>query len=103
MIGNSIENIERLYDAGTRWIQLTYNQRNLLGDGCTERTNAGLSDFGIQAVKKMNNIGIMVDVSHCGRKTTDDAIKFSEKEFQLTIQCVKHCIKIIHVLKQTNN
>ena len=79
MIGNSIENIERLYDAGTRWIQLTYNQRNLLGDGCTERTNSGLSDFGIEAVKKMNNIGIMVDVSHCGRKTTDDAIKFSEK------------------------
>ena len=79
MIENSIENIESLYKAGTRWIQLTYNQRNLLGDGCTETTNAGLSDFGIEAVKKMNNIGIMVDVSHCGRKTTDDAIKYSEK------------------------
>ena len=79
MIENSIENIESLYKAGTRWIQLTYNQRNLLGDGCTERTNAGLSDFGIEAVKKMNNLGIMVDVSHCGRKTTDDAIKYSEK------------------------
>ena len=79
MIENSIENIESLYKAGTRWIQLTYNQRNLLGDGCTERTNAGLSDFGIEALKKMNNLGIMVDVSHCGRKTTDDAIKYSEK------------------------
>jgi len=79
MIENSIENLESLYKAGTRWIQLTYNQRNLLGDGCTERTNAGLSDFGIEAVKKMNNLGIMVDVSHCGRKTTDDAIKYSEK------------------------
>ena len=79
MIENSIENIESLYKAGTRWIQLTYNQRNLLGDGCTERTNAGLSDFGIKALKKMNNLGIMVDVSHCGRKTTDDAIKYSEK------------------------
>ena len=79
MIENSIENIESLYKAGTRWIQLTYNQRNLLGDGCTERTNAGLSDFGIEAVKEMNNIGIMIDVSHCGRETTDDAIKYSEK------------------------
>ena len=45
MIGISVENLEPLYKAGTRWIQLTYNQRNLLGDGCTERTNAGLSDF----------------------------------------------------------
>ena len=79
MIENSIDNIESLYKAGTRWIQLTYNQRNLLGDGCTERTNSGLSDFGIEVVKKMNNIGIMVDVSHCGRKTTDDAIKYSKK------------------------
>ena len=79
MIENSVEKIESLYKAGTRWIQLTYNQRNLLGDGCTERTNAGLSDFGIEAVKEMNNIGIMIDVSHCGRKTTDDAISYSEK------------------------
>ena len=79
MIEKSTDNLDFLYKAGTRWIQLTYNQRNLLGDGCTERTNAGLSDFGVDAVKKMNDLGIMVDVSHCGRKTTDDAIKYSEK------------------------
>ncbi len=79
MIENSIKNLESLYKAGTRWIQLTYNKRNLLGDGCTERTNAGLSDFGIEAVKKMNSLRIMIDVSHCGRKTTHDAIKYSEK------------------------
>ena len=78
MIEKSTDNLDFLYKAGTRWIQLTYNQRNLLGDGCTERTNAGLSDFGVDAVKKMNDLGIMVDVSHCGRKTTDDAIKYSE-------------------------
>lgn len=77
MIDNSLDNLEVLYQAGTRWIQLTYNQRNLLGDGCTERTNAGLSDFGIEAVERMNELGIIVDLSHCGRQTTDDGIKFS--------------------------
>lgn len=78
MIEKSINNIDKLYDAGTRWIQLTYNQRNLLGDGCTERTNAGLSDFGIEAVKRMNELGIIVDLSHCGNQTTNDGIEFSD-------------------------
>lgn len=78
MIEKSIDNINTLYEAGTRWIQLTYNERNLLGDGCTERTNAGLSDFGIEAVERMNELGIMIDLSHCGRQTTNDGIKFSK-------------------------
>ncbi|MFC1595448.1 dipeptidase [Gemmatimonadota bacterium] len=77
MIENSIDNLETLYQQGTRWIQLTYNTRNLLGDGCTERTNAGLSDFGVAAVQRMNELGIIVDLSHCGRQTTNDGIQFS--------------------------
>lgn len=78
MIGGSIQNLDDLYRAGTRWIQLTYNSRNLLGDGCTERTNAGLSDFGVEVVERMNELGVMVDLSHCGRQTTLDAILFSD-------------------------
>ncbi len=78
MIEKSIDNVDKLYKAGTRWIQLTYNQRNLLGDGCTERTNAGLSDFGVEAVERMNDLGIIIDLSHCGRQTTNDGIKFSK-------------------------
>ena len=78
MIEKSIDNINILYEAGTRWVQLTYNERNLLGDGCTERTNAGLSDFGIEAVERMNELGIIIDVSHSGQQTTNDAIKFSK-------------------------
>ena len=77
MIENSLDNLEKLYNAGTRWIQLTYNARNLLGDGCTERTNAGLSDFGVAAVERMNELRIIVDLSHCGRQTTMDGIHFS--------------------------
>lgn len=78
MMENSIENLDILYQAGVRWIQLTYNQRNFLGDGCTERTNAGLSDFGIEAVERMNELGIVIDLSHCGRQTTNDGIQFSK-------------------------
>ncbi|MFC1529742.1 dipeptidase [Gemmatimonadota bacterium] len=77
MIESSVDNLETLYQQGTRWIQLTYNTRNLLGDGCTERTNAGLSDFGIAVVERMNKLGIIVDLSHCGRQTTMDGIQFS--------------------------
>ncbi|MDO6565914.1 membrane dipeptidase [Alteromonas sp. 1_MG-2023] len=79
MIGDSIDNIDTLYDLGTRWMQLTYNERNLLGDGSTERTNAGLSDFGIEAVERMNELGIAIDLSHCGRQTTMDGITYSKK------------------------
>lgn len=78
MVENSLDNLDILYQAGTRWIQLTYNERNLVGDGCTERTNAGLSDYGIELVERMNELGIIVDLSHCGRQTTDDGIKFSK-------------------------
>ncbi len=77
MIENSIDNINILYQAGTRCIQLTYNSRNLFGDGCTERTNAGLSEFGVAAVERMNQVGIVVDLSHCGHQTTLDGIQFS--------------------------
>jgi membrane dipeptidase len=78
MVENSLDNLDILYQAGTRWMQLTYNQRNLVGDGCTERTNAGLSDYGIELVERLNELGIIVDLSHCGQQTTDDGIKFSK-------------------------
>ncbi len=79
MIEDNLENLDKLYAAGARCIQLTYNSRNLLGDGCTERTNAGLSDFGIAAVEKMNELGIVVDLSHCGEQTSADGIAFSRQ------------------------
>jgi membrane dipeptidase len=79
IIEDNIGNLDRLYAAGTRCIQLTYNSRNLLGDGCTERTNVGLSDFGIRCVEKMNELGIIVDLSHCGEQTSADGITFSRR------------------------
>lgn len=64
---------------GTRSIMLTYNRQDAVGAGCTDRTNAGLSHFGIEVVEKMNDIGLIVDTSHCGKQTTLDACKFSNK------------------------
>jgi membrane dipeptidase len=79
IIDSDIKNLDALYAAGTRCIQLTYNSRNLLGDGCTERTNAGLSDFGVDAVHRMNELGIIVDLSHCGEQTSKDGIEVTRK------------------------
>ncbi len=79
MLGEEVENLDPLFELGTRCIQLTYNARNLLGDGCTERTNAGLSDFGVGVVERMNELGIIVDLSHCGERTSSDGIEISRK------------------------
>jgi membrane dipeptidase len=78
-IESRVGNLDRLYEMGLRCIQLTYNARNLLGDGCTERTNAGLSDFGVEVVARMNELGMIVDLSHCGQQTSADGIEFSKK------------------------
>jgi membrane dipeptidase len=84
MLEGDEDNVEALHSMGMRCFQLTYNFRNLLGDGCLERTNAGLSDFGVKVVERMNQVGVMVDLSHCGRQTTLDGIAFSTKPVAMT-------------------
>jgi membrane dipeptidase len=71
--------LEVLRDLGVRVLQLTYNSRNLVGDGCTERTDAGLSDFGTAVVRRLNEMGILIDLSHCGTQTAWDAIRASRQ------------------------
>ncbi|MFI6825521.1 dipeptidase [Kribbella sp. NPDC050241] len=66
------------HDAGLRMMQLTYNNMTTVGVGCTERTDAGLSAFGVASVKAMNELGIIVDTGHVGRMTTLDACEVSE-------------------------
>lgn len=78
-IQDDLKRLETLHGWGVRLMQLTYNTRNLLGDGCLERTNAGLSRFGLEVVRQMNELGMIVDVSHCGEATTLDALEFSRK------------------------
>ena len=79
MIDRDISRVDMFYRLGIRIIQLTYNDRNLVGDGCLEPGNAGLSAFGRQVVERMNTLGIAVDLSHCGTQTTADGIAASTK------------------------
>lgn len=78
-IGTDLSRLDLFYGLGVRQIQLTHNLRNWVGDGCTERTQAGLSHFGVDLVKRMNELGIIVDVGHSGYQTTLDAIEVSSK------------------------
>lgn len=73
------DRIEMFRQFGVRIMQLTYNNRSIFGDGCLEPGNAGLSKAGIAAVKKMNDVGVAVDLSHSGYRTTSDGIAQSAK------------------------
>jgi membrane dipeptidase len=79
-----LSRLDELYRLGIRIVQPTYNRRNLLGDGCLEPANAGLSKAGVEAVARMNELGILVDLSHCGRQTAADAIKASTRPVAFT-------------------
>jgi membrane dipeptidase len=70
--------IEAFADMGVRVVQLCYNTQNLIGTGCYER-DGGLSDYGREVVAEMNRVGIMVDLSHVGPKTSEEAILASKK------------------------
>lgn len=74
-----LKEIERAYSRGLRCLMLTYNRMDHVGVGCTERVDAGLSNFGLNVVRLCNDIGILVDTSHCGRATTLDACRHSSK------------------------
>lgn len=83
-IAGDLDEIERLHDFGIRIAQLTYNTQNLIGAGCTERGDHGLSRHGVAAVGRCNDLGMVVDLSHCGRRTTLDAIEVSEDPVAFT-------------------
>jgi len=70
--------IEAFADMGVRVVQLCYNTQNLIGTGCYER-DGGLSGYGHEVIAEMNRVGIMVDLSHVGAKTSEEAILASKK------------------------
>jgi membrane dipeptidase len=83
-LGDDPGRVELFSRFGVRVIQLTYNRRNLLGDGCLEPANAGLSRLGQQVVERMNELGVLVDLSHCGHRTTLDGIAASKRPVAIT-------------------
>ena len=74
-----------LYHAfGLRVVQLTYNVRNMFGDGCLQPENGGLTPLGRQLVEALNAKGIIVDLAHCGQRTTAEAIEHSSKPVSIS-------------------
>tara|TARA_R110002095_G_scaffold61647_1_gene52105 strand:- start:1262 stop:2611 length:1350 start_codon:yes stop_codon:yes gene_type:complete len=67
------------YQLGIRMMHMTYNRRNMLGDGCAEPANAGLSDFGRTVVGEMNRLGIIPDVAHSGWQTSLETAQVSTR------------------------
>ncbi len=78
------DDVDRFYYLGQRCSQLTYNAQNLLGSGSTERVDGGISDFGAEIIERMNKVGMLIDVSHCGERTTLDAITISKGPIAIT-------------------
>ena len=76
-IENDLDLVDAFWSAGVRMIQLTYNVRNRVGDGCAERSDGGLSYFGLRMVERLNHCKIVVDCSHTGKRTTLEAIDAS--------------------------
>ena len=89
-----VEGDVRLLDAlrclGVRIIQLTYMTGNLVGDGCLEPRNSGLTLYGTRVVREMNRLGLLIDLSHCGERTTLEAIATSEAPVAVTHACTRH-------------
>lgn len=75
----SPSDVDTFHALGQRVSQLTYNSRNLIGNGSTERIDGGISDFGVSIVGRMNEVGMAEDVSHSGDQTTLDACEISTR------------------------
>ena len=81
---HTLDDVNQFYWLGQRVSQLTYNSRNMIGNGATERVDGGISDFGVAIVERMNEIGMAVDVSHSGDRTTLDACEVSSRPVLFT-------------------
>ena len=78
------DDVDRFYQLGQRVSLLTYNSRNLIGNGSTERHDEGISDFGASIIERMNKVMMAVDVAHCGDRTTLEAFEISKAPVLIT-------------------
>ena len=77
-IGHELHRVDVLYGIGVRLAGLTYMRKSAIGDGQYERTNCGLSDFGVDVIQRMNDIGMAIDLSHAGSRTALETIELSQ-------------------------
>lgn len=80
----TVDDVDFFHALGQRVSTLTYNSRNMIGNGCTERRDDGISNFGVDVIGRMNKVGMAVDVSHCGDRTTLDAFDVSARPVLIT-------------------
>jgi membrane dipeptidase len=78
-LGTDLGLVEVFWRLGLRVVQLTYNERNFAGDGCLEPENAGVSFFGRNLIKTLNRFGIVLDLSHCGIRSSLEALEITER------------------------
>ena len=83
-LGDELDLLARYHERGLRILQLTYNHANRVGAGCLEPVDGGLTAFGREVIAGMNRLGILVDVSHCGPRTSLEAIEASQKPVAIT-------------------
>ncbi|HEY6959123.1 MAG TPA: membrane dipeptidase [Candidatus Limnocylindria bacterium] len=83
-IENEVDRVDILYGFGVRGMGITYSEANALGSGLRERNDSGLSDLGRAVIKRMNKLGMTIDVSHCGDRTGLETIDASEKPITIT-------------------
>jgi len=80
----NLDVLRRFHKDGLRVLQLTHNERNSVGDSFREKSNTGLSRLGEKVVAEMNRLKMMIDVSHCGDRTTEEAIELSKSPIAIT-------------------
>ncbi|MCB1087940.1 MAG: membrane dipeptidase, partial [Verrucomicrobiae bacterium] len=78
-IPDELRYLRIFYQLGIRMMHLTYQRRNMIGDGCGETANAGLSDFGRAVIAEMNRVGVIPDCAHSGWQTSLEAAQVSGK------------------------
>lgn len=83
-IEDELDFINLFQASGLRVMQLTYNLRNRLGDGCFEPTDAGLSKFGRKVIRRMEELSVAVDLSHAGRRTQLEAVEAASRPVVVT-------------------
>lgn len=76
--------VEILHTLGARFMQLTYNNQSLLATGCYESYDSGITRMGKQVIKEMNRVGLVVDMSHSGDRSTIEAADISERPIAIT-------------------
>jgi membrane dipeptidase len=89
-IEGSLAYLDLFHRLGVRIVQLTYQRRNLAADGGGEPANGGLSLFGRDLVAELNKLGILIDLSHTGERSTLEAIELSEAPVAITHSCLRH-------------